>query len=505
MEPLIFVIFGASGDLAKRKLLPSLFQLHKSGQLPANFIVLGVSRTKYSDESYREDAFDNNKHIKKEGATPKMESDFARKLHYLPIDTFAQEDYELVKDRLEELDREFHTKGNYIFYLSTPPSMYEVIIPFLAHYKLNDISTGLKRLVIEKPFGYDLGSAKDLNDRLLTHFRENQIYRIDHYLGKETVQNLLVTRFANGIFEPLWNRNFIGHVEITSAENIGVEGRGGYYDKSGALRDMFQNHLLQVLAHIAMEPPIDADAQSIRAEKAKLLQSLRPIAIEDVGRYVVRGQYINSNINGVQRKGYREEEGVPEDSKTETYAAVKFFVDNWRWADVPFYVRTGKALPTKVTEITISFKAPPHGLFRNATEVMKAKNKMVIRIQPDEGLLLNFGMKIPGAGFKVKNVDMDFHYSDLANIYVPDAYERLLSDCIKGDATLYARGESVVAAWQFVDPILKAWKDDPDVKLFGYPAGTWGPDNADMLFDTWPQGWRNPCPSLTADNHFCEL
>ncbi|MEL7124362.1 MAG: glucose-6-phosphate dehydrogenase, partial [Bacteroidota bacterium] len=326
-----------------------------------------------------------------------------------------------------------------------------------------------------------------------------------HYLGKETVQNLLVTRFANGIFEPLWNRNFIDHIEITAAEELGVEGRGGYYDTSGALRDMLQNHLLQVMAQIAMEPPTTADAKSIRGEKVKLFQSIRPITEDEVASYVVRGQYIASEINGEKVVGYRDEEGVPEDSKTETYVAIKLFIDNWRWAGVPFYIRTGKNLPTKVTEITIAFKAPPHTLFRNRKDITQAQNKMVIRIQPDEGLALNFGMKVPGSGFEVKNVNMDFHYSDLSNAYVPAAYERLLMDCIIGDATLYARGESVEAAWSFVDPIMKAWKNDPEIKLYGYPAGTWGPEQANMLFDTWPFSWRNPCPTLTDGDNFCEL
>jgi glucose-6-phosphate 1-dehydrogenase len=268
---------------------------------------------------------------------------------------------------------------------------------------------------------------------------------------------------------------------------------------------MFQNHLLMVMAHIAMEPPTSADAKSIRAEKVKVFESLRPITQEEVQKYVVRGQYISSNINGQHLKGYREEEGVPDDSMTETYLAVKFFIDNWRWAGVPFYVRTGKRLPTKVTEITVAFKAPPHTLFRHQKEIIQSRNKMIIRVQPDEGLLLNFGMKIPGAGFHVKNVNMDFHYSDLSDHYIPDAYERLIMDCIKGDATLYARGESVEAAWAFVDPILNAWKNNPDIKLFGYPAGTWGPDNSDMLFDTWPFSWHNPCPALTEEHNFCEL
>ncbi len=505
MKPLVFVIFGASGDLAKRKLLPSIFQLHKAGNLPKNFAILGVSRTQFSDDSYREEAFSKNNFIKKEDATEEQIRSFAQMLYYQPIDTSSKDDYQKVKDKLSELDDRHQTQCNYIFYLSTPPKLYEIITPYLAHYGLNDRSTGSKRLVIEKPFGYDLASAKDLNDKLLKHFEEDQIFRIDHYLGKETVQNLLVTRFANGIFEPLWNRNFIDHIEITAAEDIGVGSRGGYYDHSGALRDMFQNHLMMIMAQIAMEPPTSADAKSIRAEKVKIFESLRPITQEEVNKYVVRGQYISSNINGQALKGYREEEGVPEGSMTETYLAVKFFIDNWRWAGVPFYVRTGKRLPTKVTEITVAFKAPPHTLFRNQKEIFQSQNKMIIRIQPDEGLLLNFGMKVPGAGFHVKNVDMDFHYSDLADQYIPDAYERLIMDCIKGDATLYARGESVEAAWAFVDPILNAWKNDPEIKLFGYPAGTWGPDNSDMLFDTWPFSWHNPCPALTEEHNFCEL
>ncbi len=505
MEPLVFVIFGASGDLTKRKLLPSLFQLHKAGGLPENFAILGVSRSAYSDEKYRQEAFFDNRHIKKDDATEDQLRSFAQLLYYQSIDTSALEDYQKVKDKLSKLDKRHQTGCNYIFYLSTPPKLYEIITPYLAHYRLNDRSTGFKRLVIEKPFGFDLASAKALNVKLLEYFEEDQIYRIDHYLGKETVQNLLVTRFANGIFEPLWNRNFIDHIEITAAEDIGVGARGGYYDTSGALRDMFQNHLLMVMAHIAMEPPTSADAKSIRTEKAKVFESLRPITEEEVNKYVVRGQYLSSQVNGQPLKGYREEEGVPADSMTETFLAVKFYIDNWRWADVPFYVRTGKRLPTKVTEITVSFKAPPHTLFRHKKEIFQSQNKMIIRIQPDEGLLLNFGMKVPGAGFNVKNVNMDFHYTDLADHYVPDAYERLIMDCIKGDATLYAHGESVEAAWSFVDPILNAWQNDPEIKLFGYPAGTWGPDNSDMLFDTWPFSWHNPCPALTDEHNFCEL
>ena len=345
-----------------------------------------------------------------------------------------------------------------------------------------------------------------MNASLKAHFDEDNIYRIDHYLGKETVQNLLVTRFANGIFEPLWNRNYIHHVEITSAENIGVGSRGGYYDHSGALRDMVQNHLMQVVAHVAMEPPVAPDAASIRKEKSKLFESLRPLSDADVHQHVIRGQYLASHVRGEIVKGYREEKGVPGDSKTETFVALKFFIDNWRWSDVPFYVRTGKRLPTKVAEITITFNKPPHTLFRREAEMFnKPNNQLIIRIQPDEGLLLNFGMKVPGEGFHAKNVSMDFHYSELADSDVPEAYERLLLDCMKGDPTLYAHGDSVEHCWQFVEPILDAWKSDASIPIYGYPAGSWGPEVADDLIKPKKTGWRNPCRRLTDDNSFCEL
>ena len=414
-------------------------------------------------------------------------------------------DYAKVTSRISRLDQQFKTAGNCIFYLSTPPSLYAKIPEFLAAENLNQAEGSWRRLVIEKPFGYDLQSARDLNRDLKKHFREEQIYRIDHYLGKETVQNLLVTRFANSIFEPLWNHNYIHHIEITSAEDIGVGSRGGYYDTSGALRDMLQNHLMQVVAHVAMEPPIAPNSTAIRNEKVKLFQSLRPIAEADVHRYAIRGQYLPSTIRGEKVKGYREEEGVANDSRTETYAALEFYIDNWRWADVPFYIRTGKRLPTRVAEITITFKKPPHTLFRRESEILRANNQLVLRIQPDEGIVLKFGMKVPGEGFKVNDAGMDFHYSELAENSGVTAYERLLLDCMKGDATLYAHGDSVEYCWEFVDPILQAWENDPSIKIYGYPAGTWGPDVADQLIKDCDLTWRNPCRNLTADNTFCEL
>jgi glucose-6-phosphate 1-dehydrogenase len=504
MDPLVLVIFGASGDLAKRKLIPAIYQLYKGNHLPDCFAVLGVSRTDYSDEAFRDFIFSESDHLDHEGVSKEDQERFKQSLYYLPINTSESSDYAKVKERLAELDNSCSTEGNYLFYLSTPPFLYSVIPAHLAAYGLNDESNGWKRLVVEKPFGYDSASAAKLNSELQQHFEEDQIYRIDHYLGKETVQNLLVTRFANGIFEPLWNRNYISHIEITSAEKLGVGSRGGYYDKSGALRDMLQNHLLQIVAHVAMEPPISADARSIRNEKLKLFQSIRPIKEEEVSKYVIRGQYTRSVIRGEEVPGYRDAEGVPEESKTETYVAMKFFIDNWRWAGVPFFVRTGKRLPTKVTEVVINFKSPPHSPFAGEAGMVHKNNQLIMRIQPNEGLAMRFGMKVPGAGFKVKDVQMDFHYSELTHDHIPEAYERLLLDGIKGDATLYARGDSVEAAWAFVDPIIKAWENDPSIKLFGYPAGTWGPNVADEMMEG-DFTWRNPCKNLTGFDDFCEL
>ncbi len=500
----ILVIFGASGDLTARKLIPSIYNLHKGGFLPEGFAVLGVSRSSFSDEEFRNKVITTSQHLKREESDQDIVDAYANNIYYQSVNTKDPDDYQSLKVKLEELNEKYSANGNYMFYLSTPPSLYETISKSLSNLGYNKQTSGWKRLIVEKPFGYDLETAQELNAKLQQYFDEEQIYRIDHYLGKETVQNLLVTRFANSIFEPLWNRNYIRHIEITSAESVGVEKRGGYYDTSGAMRDMLQNHLLQLVALVAMEPPIEVSATAIRNEKVKLFQSLRPFTEETVKSDVIRGQYTASNIKGDAVKGYREEEGVPEDSKTETYCAMKFFIDNWRWAGVPFYIRTGKKLPTRVTEIVIHFQPVHHHLFVNHDGI-NANNVLVIRIQPNEGILLKFGMKVPGAGFEVKNVNMDFHYSDLTNAYVPDAYERLLLDAMQGDATLYARGDAVEAAWEFVDPILKAWKNDPTIPVKGYPAGTWGPANADDLIEGKNLIWRYPCKNLTNDGEYCEL
>lgn len=498
-----YVIFGASGDLAKRKLIPALYSLYVNQQVPDNFVVLGVSRTPYSDIAYREKMKEALIEFNEIGDTRKIDA-FIEKLFYQPLNYDNRQDYFNLKERLNQLQEEKEIPGNAVFYLSTPPKLYGEVPVHLAKVGLNLEDDGWKRLIIEKPFGYDLESALKLKDILLKNWNENQLYRIDHYLGKETVQNLLVTRFSNGIFEPLWNSKYIHHVEVTSSESLGVEERGGYYDSSGALRDMVQNHLLQVVAFTAMEPPATLEPQAIRNEILKVFQSLRPIKSEEVKNVAMRGQYIASKIKNQKVAGYREEQGVDPNSTTETYAALKFYIDNWRWGGIPFYIRTGKRLPTRVTEVVIHFKSTPHFLFSKQSDCSSC-NQLVLRIQPDEGILLKFGMKVPGTGFEVQNVNMDFHYSELAHQRIPSAYERLIYDSIKGDSTLFARTEEVIEAWKFVMPVLEAWKNDDSIPVFGYPAGTWGPEHADDLIEEKAMTWRYPCKNLADDGVYCEL
>jgi len=492
----ILIIFGASGDLTKRKLVPALFELYKQNFLPKKFAVLGASRSSLSDDDFRN---------RTDEFLPDDEGleEFKKMLFYQSVHTNTADDLKPLKERLDKLSGELDIEQNYIFYLSTPPSLYSVIPRLLNEIGLSKSDKFFRRLIVEKPFGNNLETAKELNVQLLNYFLEDQIYRIDHYLGKETVQNMLVTRFSNGIFEPLWNRRYIERIEITSAEKLGVEDRGGYYDHSGALRDMVQNHLLQVTGFVAMEPPVVIEADAIRNEMLKVFQSLRPIRESEVEKHVIRGQYTASKINGNEIKGYREESGVDHLSRTETFAALRFYIDNWRWGGVPFLIRTGKKLPTRVTEIVITFKKVPHHLFDGNSDDVKTHNQLIIRIQPDEGILIKFGMKTPGAGFKVQTVNMDFHYSDLADTTVPAAYERLLHDCMIGDATLYARGDAVEKAWEFVQPILNAWNSNPDIPIYGYPAGTWGPEEAEKLI--FNGNWRYPCKNLTNDGLYCEL
>lgn len=502
---LIIVIFGASGDLTSRKLIPSIFSLKAQKLMPEKYLILGIGRTKIERDEFRKRmrksilTFSEEKMLDR-----KLITDFLKDLFYLSMDSYNMEGFEDLKSFLQKADNKYGIGGNYIFYMATPPSMYETLAVNLAKSGLSDQKDNFRRVIIEKPFGYDLESGRKLNKTLHELITEDQIYRIDHYLGKETVQNLLVTRFANGMFEPLWNRNFIHRIEITSAESIGVEDRGGYYDSSGALRDMVQNHLLQMVGLTAMEPPSSLDPGAIRNEVLKVFQSLQPIKEEDVPAQVIRGQYTGSVIRGECVTGYRYEEGVSANSRTETYVAIKFFINNWRWGGVPFYIRTGKRLPTRVTEVVIHFRQTPHHLFQREAGKLPA-NQLIIRIQPDEGILLKFDMKEPGAGFKIKNVNMDFHYKDLASIRLPSAYERLLYDVMLGDATLFSRDDEVETAWKFLEPIQKAWANNPSIKVFGYPAGTWGPQYANDLIKGDGLTWRYPCKNLADDELYCEL
>ncbi|MEX4496052.1 glucose-6-phosphate dehydrogenase [Haemophilus influenzae] len=478
------VIFGASGDLTHRKLIPALYNLYKIGRLSENFSVLGVARSDLNDETFREKM--REALIHNEETTPDTLDAFCSHLYYQAVNTSDAQDYGKLVPRLDDLHDKYQTCGNTLYYMSTPPSLYGVIPECLAAHGLNTEEYGWKRIIVEKPFGYDEKTAQALDVQIHHFFEEHQIYRIDHYLGKETVQNLLVLRFSNGWFEPLWNRNFIDYVEITGAESIGVEERGGYYDGSGAMRDMFQNHLLQVLAMVAMEPPAIINANSMRDEVAKVMHSLRPLTSEDMENNLVLGQYTAAEINGKMEKGYLEEKGVPADSRTETYISLRCEIENWRWAGVPFYVRTGKRLPARVTEIVIHFKTTPHPVFsQNAPE-----NKLIIRIQPDEAISMRFGLKKPGAGFEAKEVSMDFRYVDLAGTQVLTAYERLLLDAMKGDATLFARTDAVHAAWKFVQPILD-YKANGG-RIHEYEAGTWGPVAADKLIAKQGKVWRKP-------------
>jgi len=490
------VIFGASGDLTFRKLMPALYHLYASKQLPDCFFILGVSRSKYSDEQYRQ------KLVQSLGKGDRVDdsvlNQFIQHIYYVSIDTSSMPAYAELKSRLDALYTQYDTPHNTLFYLATPPSLFEVIPQCLAAHQLNNEAQGWKRIVLEKPIGYDLQSALDLDKSLHQFFDEQQIYRIDHYLGKETVQNLLVFRFANGMFEPLWTRNYIDYIEITGAEALGVEGRGGYYDGSGALRDMLQNHLLQVLAMMAMEPPVEINADSIRNEVAKVLKSLQPLSAEDVKNEVVLGQYTESEIQDELFLAYRNEAGVKADSRTETYIGMRLFINNWRWNGVPFYIRTGKRLPTRITEVVIHFHKTPHPVFG----VDAPANKLVIRIQPDEGIVTNFVLKKPGAGFETKEVSMDFKYQYLESEEGEDkllsAYERLLLDALNGDATLFARTDAVLSCWKFVQPILD-YKHQSG-SLYGYASGTWGPTQADELLAKDGRTWRRPCENLTNTN-----
>ena len=503
-KSLVMVIFGASGDLTKRKLMPALYILYKNHRTPGRFAVLGIGRTDYDDDSFR--AFMHEqllRFIKPEEVDRKVLEEFIRLLHYQSMDPSKQEDYLLLQSRLHKLDGEIKNPGNYLYYLATPPSLYGVIPEHLKAVGLNksEDGAGFKRIIVEKPFGYDLKSARELTHLYRDAFEEDQIFRIDHFLGKETVQNILALRFANTVFEPLWNRNYIDYVEITAVENIGIEKRGGFFDGVGTLRDMVQNHLIQLLAVTAMEPPAEFNADSFRNEVLKVYQSLIPLNEVDMKEHIVRGQYLESE----GRSAYREEDNVNRQSRTETYLAMKLGVSNWRWSGVPFYIRTGKQMPTKVSEIVIHFKKVPYSLFHCNGHNCPISNRLVIRIQPNEGVALRFAMKVPGSGFEVKQVDMDFSYNSLGKLPTEDAYARLIEDCISGDPTLFTRSDAVEASWKFFDPVLKYWKEHPEAPLYGYPAGTWGPQESDAMMEEHGARWTNPCKNLTNTDLYCEL
>jgi glucose-6-phosphate 1-dehydrogenase len=506
LENHLLIIFGASGDLTRRKLVPALFELYRQQLLPAGFAILGVSRTHLTSASFRDGMKTAlNEQLPQEDKSDESISRFTDMLHYLSIETSESEAFSILRETVADLDDVYKTEGNCIFYLATPPDLSETIAKNLSQVGMNHHESGWRRIIIEKPFGFNLKTAKHLNRQLLGCFSEEQIYRIDHYLGKETVQNVMVTRFSNGIFEPLWNRNYVHHVEITSAESLGVENRGGYYEKSGALRDMVQNHLLQLVSLVAMEPPAMIHSHAIRNETLKVLQSIRPLHAKDLNSLVIRGQYTSSTVKGMKYLSYREEQGVSPESRTETYVALKLYVENWRWGGVPFYIRTGKRLPTRVTEIVVHFKPSPHPLFCFNEGEFNSDNQLVIRIQPDEGILLKIGMKVPGSGFNVQDVNMDFHYANLAGGKIPEAYQRLLLDCMQGDPTLFMRGDAIEQAWNIVDPILYRWENDPNFPMYGYPAGTWGPQQADDLIEDRTMTWRYPCKNLADDGIYCEL
>ncbi|HEX3178834.1 MAG TPA: glucose-6-phosphate dehydrogenase [Methylomirabilota bacterium] len=490
-DPFSLLIFGASGDLTRRKLVPALWSLYAARTLPEPFSIIGTARTDLTDQAFR----NQMREAVAAFARLKIPSTqvwdrFAQNLYYVAGDPGSPDLYMRLRQRLEEIERARGGATDRIFYCATPPSLYEVIIGHLGEAGLAHTADGYTRIVVEKPFGRDLESARALNRQLTSVFDEEQVYRIDHYLGKETVQNILVFRFANGIFEPLWNRNHVAEVQMTVAESIGVEGRGSYYEESGALRDMVQNHLLQLLCLIAMEPPVTFDAGPVRDEKNKALQALRPIDPAKVDEVALRAQYAAGYVGGKPVPGYRQEKGVKPGSTTETYAALRLQLDNWRWAGVPFYLRTGKHLPKRVSEIVIRFHRTPHMIFRRGQGTL-IPNLLVIRIQPDEGISLTVAAKEPGPDLKLGPVTLDFKYNEVFGGEPPEAYERLLLDVIHGDATLYARSDWVEHAWALLQPVIEAWSRTP-AGLPTYEAGSWGPTEADAFIMRDGGAWREP-------------
>jgi glucose-6-phosphate 1-dehydrogenase len=490
-DPCVMVIFGASGDLTKRKLIPALYNLAKDNLLSKEFALVGFARNELTSEQFRDEIGKEIGNFATTTIDPDLWHWFSRRIYYLSGDFAAPEAYKALGDLLETIDKEHGTRGNYFYYLATAPAFFGPIITQLGNAGLVNENQCWRRVIIEKPFGHDYESAIALNKEIRKVLDEKQIYRIDHYLGKETVQNILVFRFANGIFEPIWNRRYIDHIQITVAETVGVEQRGTYYEKAGTLRDMVPNHIFQLISLTAMEPPVSFDADVVRDEQAKILKALSPMADEDVLTRTVRGQYGEGLEGGAKVPGYRSESYVAPDSRTETFVAMKLFIDNWRWADVPFYLRTGKRLPQRSTKIVIQFKRAPFVLFRKTAVDKLEPNRLVLHLQPDEGIKLSFGAKIPGPVVQIGDVEMNFNYTDYFNATPQTGYERLLYDCMLGDATLFQRSDMVETAWHVVAPILDVWEALPPRRFPNYAAGTWGPHEADEMLTKDHRHWSN--------------
>jgi glucose-6-phosphate 1-dehydrogenase len=491
-EPTIFVIFGAGGDLTWRKLIPALYNLYLDGWMPERIVVLGLDRAEMTDTEFRDHLKEGVDKNSRRGKVDKKRWDaFAQNLFFSKADFEVDKPFQNLRKRLEKIEKSWNAKANKIFYLAVPPGLVQNIAHRLDSAKLYK-DWQRSRIVVEKPFGRDLESAKKLNETLTGIFLESQIYRIDHYLGKETVQNILAFRFGNTLFEPLWNRHYIDHVQITVAESVGVEHRGSYYDHAGALRDMIQNHLLQILCLIAMEAPVSFSGNEIRNKKVDVLHAIRPIPFEQINDFAVRGQYAAGWIEGERAKDYRQEPDVAKDSLTETYAALKLFVDNWRWQGVPFYLRTGKRLPAKISEVAIQFRPVPHQTFPAAALMDWRPNRLLLAIQPQEGIFLRFEVKHPGLTMHLSPVLMQFYYREAFDVDPPEAYETLLLDVMRGDTTLFMRADQTQAAWQVLSPVIQAWEKIKPYSFPNYQAGTWGPEEAEILIAQDGRSWVMP-------------
>ena len=499
LDPVIIVIFGGGGDLTRRKLIPALYNLMLDGMLPRQFAIVGIGRRQLNGDAFREHLREGLEQFSRRGQSDETGwNDFASRISYVSEDVSSAASGPMLTQRLTEIETEWGVRANRVFYLAIPPDMME---PAAASLKRIGICRDCKRdrLVVEKPFGRDIASAHALNQLLNGMFAESQIYRIDHFLGKETVQNIFAFRFANSLFEPVWNRRYIDHVQITVAETVGIENRANFFEQSGTLRDMVQNHLLQILCLIAMEPPISFDADEVRNKKVDVLRAIRPLTPENVHQCAVRGQYGKGFIHGKPAPGYREETGVSPASSTETYAALKLLIDNWRWQGVPFFLRTGKRLPTKVSEVSIIFSSPPHQLFPSAAVDNWQPNRIVIRIQPQEGIGTRIQVKRPGARLLLGEADMQFRYREAFSSPAPEAYETLLLDVIRGDATLFMRADQVECAWNVVSPIINAWESVPASDFPDYAAGSWGPEAADRMIARSGHNWLQPSMKTTQE------